>query len=217
MSGGDGRFPVSAALLHMTTIASISYARESHGVFALQLYDAAECRSVRRAAEDLGEWEQAQVAEISDDGDYRLTPNPATRSARVLAPEHAPDICAEFDRRVDQIVKPFIRQAWGADLTVHAGTHLVRYKPGGFYIAHSDASGPLADRYFSLVCYLNDDFEGGETSFPSLGYATRPAAGKAILFPARFIHQAEPVRAGEKMIFVTLIYGPFPIQWMEPR
>ncbi len=193
---------------------SIPYTPECHGVFALQLYAAGECRAIRKQVEGLEGWEQAQVAEISPDGQYRLAANVATRSARVLAPQHAPTVCDEFDEKVNLIVKPFIQQVWGVELSRHSGTHLVRYEPGGFYRAHTDASGPLADRYFSLVCYLNDDFEGGGTSFPSLGYTTRPEAGKAILFPARFVHQAEPVRTGEKLIFVTLIYGPFPITWM---
>jgi predicted 2-oxoglutarate/Fe(II)-dependent dioxygenase YbiX len=93
------------------------------------------------------------------------------------------------------------------------GTQIIRYRKGGRYVAHTDAGVDYAERYFSVVCYLNDDFTGGLTSFPSLEYSTRPQTGKAIIFPSRYFHCAEPVSSGEKFIFLTWVCGPIPITW----
>jgi predicted 2-oxoglutarate/Fe(II)-dependent dioxygenase YbiX len=66
------------------------------------------------------------------------------------------------------------------------------------------------NRYYSLVCYLNDDFEGGSTRFPALDYAVKPQCGKAILFPSRYLHGGEPVISGQKYILISWITGPIP-------
>jgi predicted 2-oxoglutarate/Fe(II)-dependent dioxygenase YbiX len=95
------------------------------------------------------------------------------------------------------------------------GTQLVRYKPGGHYVPHTDAGADeFANRYFTVLCYLNQDFEGGKTSFPSLNYAATPRAGKALIFPATYLHCAEPVVRGEKLILLSWVCGPVPIRWV---
>jgi len=46
---------------------------------------------------------------------------------------------------------------------------LIRYDVGGFFVAHTDSSASVqAWRRYSIVCYLNDDFDGGETFFENL-------------------------------------------------
>ena len=100
-----------------------------------------------------------------------------------------------------------MRHLRGHNLTTHEGTQLVRYAPGGHYIPHSDVGRLTMNRYYTVLCYLNDDFEGGNTQFPALDYAVRPQSGKAILFPSRYLHGGEPVTRGEKYILVSWITG----------
>ena len=47
---------------------------------------------------------------------------------------------------------------------------VVRYKPGGFYKAHQDVvmENFKNNRQYTFVMCLNDDYEGGETTFPNL-------------------------------------------------
>jgi predicted 2-oxoglutarate/Fe(II)-dependent dioxygenase YbiX len=61
---------------------------------------------------------------------------------------------------------------------------------------------------------LNDDFTGGRTLFPTLNYATTPAAGQAIIFPSNYLHGSEPVSRGKKFVLVSWIDGPVPIKWI---
>jgi hypothetical protein len=61
----------------------------------------------------------------------------------------------------------------------------------------------------TLVFYLNDGFEGGETDFPELERRIAPRAGRALLFQHRILHEAMEVRAGEKFVLRTdIVYAP---------
>lgn len=61
---------------------------------------------------------------------------------------------------------------------------VVHYAPGGYFRPHYDEYGSWWGnrRYVTLLVYLNDDYQGGETCFPRLNRCIRPEKGKAILF-----------------------------------
>lgn len=83
---------------------------------------------------------------------------------------------------------------------------LYRYGPGERHGAHWDTVVELAAAVRSmltLVFYLNDDFIGGETSFPELGQRIAPRRGRALLFQHRVLHEAGMVTAGEKLVLRT--------------
>lgn len=83
---------------------------------------------------------------------------------------------------------------------------LYRYGAGEKHGAHWDTVVELGGgvrSLLTLVFYLNDDFEGGETDFLELGQAVRPRRGMALLFQHRVLHCASPVRSGEKFVLRT--------------
>lgn len=89
---------------------------------------------------------------------------------------------------------------------------LYRYGPGERHGTHWDTVVELENgvqSLLTLVFYLNDGFEGGETDFPELGRRIEPRAGRALLFQHRILHEAMAVRAGEKVVLRTdVLYGP---------
>ena len=89
---------------------------------------------------------------------------------------------------------------------------LYRYGPGQHHGAHWDDVVLLdggVRSLLTLVFYLNDDFEGGRTTFPELGEGIAPRAGRALLFQHRILHAAEAVIRGEKFVLRTdVLYGP---------
>jgi len=108
----------------------------------------------------------------------------------------------------------------------HEQFQVVNYEPGGFFIPHYDAcdgdttycermnknNGP---RHLTLMVYLNEDFEGGETAFPSINKLVKPEKGKAVLFKNvnykgniinQSFHGGEPVKSGEKWIINKWIH-----------
>jgi predicted 2-oxoglutarate/Fe(II)-dependent dioxygenase YbiX len=99
------------------------------------------------------------------------------------------------------------------------GLGVLHYRTGERYVAHVDyyAETPAnaehlaqkGQRSRTLLVYLNDDFEGGETDFPRIGRRFRPDAGGALIFhstdPAgrvdpRSLHAGLPPTRGEKWV-----------------
>lgn len=87
---------------------------------------------------------------------------------------------------------------------------VLRYRPGDQYRTHFDAIPGFGNqRVYTMLIWLNDGFEGGETAFPEAGLSLRFPAGDAILFrnvgedgrrdPAA-AHAGLPVTKGEKLI-----------------
>jgi len=85
-----------------------------------------------------------------------------------------------------------------------------RYQKGEQFAAHRDGMYVNEDgesSVYSLVLYLNDDFEGGELKFfgQATPYVFKPRAGSAVLFPHDMLHEAAAVTAGTKYVARTEI------------
>lgn len=190
------------------------YTEEAKGVLALTLYDARSSLSTINYLKKLNGWTAAEVRKMNRRGHYYSATEREYRSASILESPRAKKIYQVFDQKMDHLIKPLIKRVWRLSLPYHEGTQIIRYKRGGRYVAHADAGLDLEVRYFTVICYLNDDYEGGQTRFPSLNYATIPERGKAIVFPADYIHSAEPVISGEKYVLVAWTLGPVPVRWI---
>ena len=197
-----------------STTQQIRYREESPGVISMQLYEAAECEQIVAELKTLEGWAAAQVRDAKDAEDYEVLTRRDVRSSSMLLTAEAEKFYRQFDARMDAKLKPLVKQHWRIDLTHHSGTQLVRYGAADHYVPHLDTGPGLEDRYLSVVCYLNDDFSGGQTSFPGLNYVATPQSGKAIVFPSNYLHCSEPVTSGEKFVLVSWINGPRPVSWI---
>lgn len=192
----------------------MSYQELAEGILAVALYEPDVCRSVLNAIRASDEWESATVRLQSSDGGFHSLPQADVRAATILPEHHLNAAFPDFDEKIATTIAPVIKQFWGVDLVEHSGTQLVRYRAGGHYRAHIDAGQDMEDRYFSVVCYLNNDFQGGGTWFPQLSCRVVPESGKTIVFPSKYLHAAEPVLEGEKFVLVSWVLGPVPIKWI---
>ncbi|SFE81232.1 prolyl 4-hydroxylase [Paenibacillus catalpae] len=89
---------------------------------------------------------------------------------------------------------------------------VLRYQPGEQYHPHFDyftKGNDVNNRISTLVMYLNDVEEGGETYFPSLRFSVTPKKGSAVYFEYFYndprlneltLHAGHPVAAGEKWV-----------------
>jgi len=187
---------------------------ESRGVFSIPLYDAKSCRAIVEYVKRLDDWSTAQVRTEVRPAEFVTSVRPDTRLARILNSVHTRELHDRFDEKMNKIIKPLIKRIFGVSLHEHSGTQVLRYPPGGHYVPHQDAVSDMLYRYFTVVCYLNDDFEGGHTWFPSLNYSAVPQVGKAILFPSRFYHCAQPVTRGDKIVIISWVNGPLALRWI---
>ena len=53
-------------------------------------------------------------------------------------------------------------------------------------------------RFLAFVCYLNDDFDGGQTIFPQYGYQSEVTTGSVLIFPVswNYLHRGKPITNG---------------------
>lgn len=87
---------------------------------------------------------------------------------------------------------------------------VLRYRPGQQYRPHLDAiPGFSNQRIMTMLVWLNDDYDGGETAFLKTGLRLKGGAGDAILFrnvdeggrrDEATVHAGLPVTGGEKLI-----------------
>lgn len=78
----------------------------------------------------------------------------------------------------------------------------------GHFQAHRDnTSKGTAHRRFAATVNLNEDFDGGELSFPEYGDRKfRPPKGSALVFSCSLLHAVSPVVRGDRYAFLPFMY-----------
>jgi len=130
---------------------------------------------------------------------------------------------------VVEVVRARIAAASNLPLPVFEPPQVMRYEVGEEFRPHHDFLDPahpghgpqlarFGQRIATFLIYLNDDFEGGETTFPKVGFSHRGRTVDALLFAnvdaatrapdPLTLHAGRPPTMGEKWIFS---------QWIRDR
>jgi prolyl 4-hydroxylase len=116
------------------------------------------------------------------------------------------------------IAQELLFKSYGVRFPYAEPCTILRYREGQFYKRHVDnlllasrfqeVEQGIPTRDISVVGYLNDGFEGGETYFDRQGVTVQPKAGAVLLFPAYFTHPhaSLPVRRGQKYAFTSWLF-----------
>jgi len=114
---------------------------------------------------------------------------------------------------------------WNLELSCAESFQLGRYTDGGHYDFHLDnhgfqkmnEPGNIMDgttRKLSMVCWLNEDFEGGEFEFhdsvsskDDTSRIIKPTKGTIVFFPSWLAHKVHPVTEGTRYSLVTWFRG----------
>jgi hypothetical protein len=77
-----------------------------------------------------------------------------------------------------------------------------KYDEGAFMGSHVDFNEDNYYLAYTIVVYLNDDYEGGELYFNDLDITIKPEAGSIIMYPssAPYAHQSLKVLKGRKIL-----------------
>lgn len=162
------------------------------------LFTPAECAYLIEAAAPL-----LQPSVVVDPQTGQQVPNPVRTSSAAGFPftDENPAIHALNKR---------LAAASGTDVRAGEPLQVLHYAPGERYHEHSDALPGVAaaqQRVLTFLVYLNDDYEGGETSFPAVGLKVRGRTGDGLLFrnaspdgrpDERALHAGLPVTNGVK-------------------
>ena len=169
-----------------------------HVTFFRALFTAAECDYLVRAATPM-----LAPSVVVDPASGRQWPDPVriSDSAGFTLPLENPAVHA-----LNQRIAAASRTRW----TQGEPLQVLRYRPGGEYKPHFDAIPGFANqRTLTMIVWLNDDYEGGETKFMKTGATFRGRTGDALLFRNALpngvrdpdsAHAGLPVTRGEKLI-----------------
>ena len=186
------------------------YREPQPGIITMPLLEADESATVLADLKANHEWEPATVRGQAKPEHQA----PKVRSATVSSLEAQSEHSLLFRGRIQSFVRPLIRKRWNRDIMHHSSIQLVKYVPGDFYVAHRDSGRQFDNRYFTVVCYLNDGFKGGGTYFPSSDFTVQPEAGKAVVFPSDYLHRADKLIEGVKYIAVIWMLDTPPTKWI---
>ena len=123
-------------------------------------------------------------------------------------------IATDVAKTVTLAYRDAIVPFFGAQLDTFSAPSVLKYRPGGRYDAHSDSEYwdpeqcrwiKSIDRDYSLLLYVNDDYEGGALHFPNFKLKLQPKCGMLVAFPSdhRYLHAAEPLVRGERFVIVS--------------
>ena len=87
---------------------------------------------------------------------------------------------------------------------------IYRYQPVQQFGLHQDQSYVGQDRsrsLLTLMVYLNDDFQGGETDFPEQDRCIVSAAGNALWFQHMLLHAGHRVVRGPMSFYCRPAHG----------
>lgn len=135
---------------------------------------------------------------IGDGTDYRAIDlvHIQTQWVRDIFNRIAYDCVSEIRKTTDQVVYPEM-------------TALNEWEIGGVQTPHLDTYSTQEQRHnmeeetpsreWTLILHLNDDFNGGETYFPTEGHTNTPTACEGILFQGIYLeHGVNPVRRNSR-------------------
>jgi prolyl 4-hydroxylase len=197
-----------AAALPLETLSAQPFVRAVRGLLAPE-----DCQYLRAMAEP-----HLQPSFVVDPRTGARIPHPVrTSSGMSFGPAGEDLVVHKINRRLARITGSDV--AWGEPL------HVLRYAPGEQYRPHVDALPGVANqRRWTVLCYLNDGYGGGETQFDLIGLTFAGREGDALVFrnvdeegrpdPATR-HAGLPVTRGIKWLATRWIRGAPYHPWDE--
>ncbi|MBL0912817.1 MAG: 2OG-Fe(II) oxygenase [Bacteroidia bacterium] len=121
-------------------------------------------------------------------------------NARIVFTDHS------LAQRLWERFRPFAVQEFAGSIVsgFNERFRFYRYEPGQRFKKHRDGSYVRSEKeasFFTFMIYLNDDFEGGETTFEK--HSIKPRKGMALIFEHPLKHAGEPVTRGIKYALRT--------------
>ncbi|MGV3612262.1 MAG: prolyl hydroxylase family protein [Fluviicola sp.] len=112
----------------------------------------------------------------------------------------------ELADRIWEKLQPFVITPFGNSLAIGLNElfRFYKYESGQRFKRHRDGSyirNETEASYYTLMIYLNDGFEGGETTFEE--HTIVPQKGQALVFEHSLRHAGEPIVSGTKYVLRT--------------
>jgi PKHD-type hydroxylase len=156
------------------------------------------------------------VAEMSSsdlqDAAMGITGGDINKSTRNTSVKFAESNYWLADRFTDFAAEANQNCKWDYIVNGKENLQFAKYGPEQHYAWHTDIftlSGAQTDRKVSVVCLLNDEFEGGEFELRLYqDYVVPLEKGTMIAFPSILEHRVKPVTSGLRCSATMWFYGP---------
>ena len=118
-----------------------------------------------------------------------------------------PELITEIGLRIRRRVAPEMARAFQFE-AARTSPHVIACFGEGAAQAGQREEPSAAGPQFALSVSLNEDYDGGESSFPEYGQLSyRPPLGTALVFSESILHRVAPVRRGRRYTCHTSIHG----------
>lgn len=188
---------------------SLRLLHPSAQLFSVPLFSQDECAALVQQGQAMTGWKDGTVVQKAADSNTVIEHSVKKyRSVRLLkALEEAP-LYQAFHERFDQQLAPLCRSVYNEPFAFPGFINMLTYYPGDYHRPHRDVGPGVMDRLFTIVCYLNDEVEGGATLFPDLDVEVAPQTGHAIVFPSHYLHSSSDIVDGQKHALVCWLLKP---------
>jgi len=163
----------------------------------------ADCRCLIELYEQNAHSSKEQYEHLLKDGDH--TENPILFWDQI---EDLPDAIGTVPRVISECSRRVVESFGLTDCLYPETVIITKFGPGAYHPLHADNSrqdkrgkwvpnhSPRRD--ISAICYLNEDFEGGELAFQKPPLTIKPRTRLLVAFPgdAKHVHEVFPVRTG---------------------
>ena len=158
-----------------------------------------ECNDLLQSAEERGDWHAAKVGEYEHNNLVVATVDLEATTAEVTLDF---DVSAGVVARSRVTTAEIARRKFGLEIGKFSKASMSRYAPGAAVGRHRDTTTFSTQRLITTILYLNDDFDGGELSFPDLGVAYKPGGGDLAIFLSEYFHSVATVIGGYRYCLI---------------
>ncbi len=171
------------------------------------VFEAERCRRFIQMYEEAGGRESGFMRDINGKTVEVMDRSHKSRSDFMITDE---SLQAEIQSIFRRRVVPEIKKAHQFEVT-----RMERYligcydaENGGHFRQHRDnTTKGTAHRRFAVSVNLNDEFDGGEVSFPEYGARGYKApTGGAVVFSCSLLHAVSPITRGKRFAFLPFLY-----------
>ena len=172
----------------------------------IELFDENICRSLIETFESTKDKERVDNSGVPNFTQVNLNASGNVDKFIQLLCYKIVDVVKDYKKDLPDYVEWFPDRFYFEELRVK------KYEPGtedqfGLHVDVQDHA--TAKRYLAFLVYLNDDFKGGETTFPYNKLTIKPETGKVLVFPPtwQYPHKGVPVKSGSpKYIMSTYLH-----------
>ncbi len=134
--------------------------------------------------------------------------------SRITHHVHIDGVACTMLNLFNDIYCNYLAPFYGVKFEWYERPQILRYPVGGKYHQHADSEQWLAendtwekvhDRDYSVLLYLNNNYEGGELALINQGVKIKPSVGMLMAFPSdhNFLHAALPTTSGIRYAVVS--------------